>query len=354
MNQIRLLLLLTGIFFSSVNYAQIFINTGNPNLDKYKNSNPNAVIWQNGKNVPIPPNTPEEPKEQPKKVLKEVPIAKPEQKIAEEKPVPAKETAPVKASTTAPSTGAVADMQYPPNAVPGKCYARCIAPDKIEIKEEQVIDKPATIKIEKIPARYETVYDTVVVNPAFKKSVVTPAVYETITEDKLVTPGSQKWVKGKADKNCLSSNPKDCEVWCLKEVPAVYEKVTRKVEKIAAITNEIEIAAVTKVLPRKKLVEPARENKIEVPATYKTVMTKVVTAKGGYQEWKEVMCEQNVIDNKVAEIQTALKREGYDPGPIDNQMGGKTKEALIKFQQDKGLPVGNLNLETLKSLGVQH
>lgn len=352
MNQQRLLLLVICIFCGYVVNAQIFINTGNPNLDKYKNSNPNAVIWQGGKNVPVPPNTPEEPKEQPKKTTKEeAPAANQETKVVEEKKLPVKEVTPVKA-TTEPAPAS--DMQYPPNAIPGKCYARCIAPDQVEIKEEQVIDKPASFKIERIPARYETVYDTVVIKPAYKKNVITPAVYETITEDKLITPGSQKWVKGKADKNCLSSNPKDCEVWCLKEVPAVYEKVTRKVEKVAAVSNEIEVPAVTKVLPRKKLVEAARENKIEIPATYKTVMTKVVTAKGGYQEWKEVMCEQNVTDNKVAEIQSALKREGYDPGPIDNQMGGKTKEALIKFQQDKGLPVGNLNLETLKSLGVQH
>jgi hypothetical protein len=34
-------------------------------------------------------------------------------------------------------------------------------------------------------------------------------------------------------------------------------------------------------------------------------------------------------------------------------MGSKTKAALTKFQQDKGLPVGNLNIETLKALGVQ-
>ena len=101
------------------------------------------------------------------------------------------------------------------------------------------------------------------------------------------------------------------------------------------------------------MVEPATENKIEVAATYKTVMKKVLVKKGGYQGWKEVMCEQNATDNKIGEIQKALKREGYDPGPVDNQMGGKTKDALIKFQQDKGLPVGNLNTETLKALGVQ-
>ena len=33
-------------------------------------------------------------------------------------------------------------------------------------------------------------------------------------------------------------------------------------------------------------------------------------------------------------------------------MGPQTKAALAKFQKDKGLPVGNLNMETMKALGV--
>ncbi len=81
-------------------------------------------------------------------------------------------------------------------------------------------------------------------------------------------------------------------------------------------------------------------------------MKKVLVKKGGFQEWKEVLCEPKITDTKIADIQKALTREGYDAGPIDNQMGGKTKQALVKFQQDKGLPVGNLNMETLKALGV--
>ena len=329
---------------ASSTYAQIFINTGNPNLDKYKNENPNAVIWENGKTVPIPPNTPEEPaKEAPKKVVE---VKKEEPKIAEQ-PVMQQ---PVAQTTTATTNAPAGD--YPPNAIPGKCYARCLAPDQYEIREEQVIDKPASIKIEKIPAKYETVFDTVVLKEATTKTVNIPAVYENVTEDVLVTPASQKWVKGVADKNCLSANPKDCEVWCLKEVPAVYQKVTRKVEKTPASTKQVEVPAVTKIVPRQKMIYSAYENKIEIPATYKTVMKKVLVAKGGYQEWKEVMCEQNLTDTKIAMIQEALRREGYDAGPVDNQMGGKTKQALIKFQQDKGLPVGNLNMETLKALGI--
>lgn len=343
-------LILTALICASTTMymqAQIFINTGNPNLDKYKKENPNAVIWNEGNNIPIPANTPVEPTEKPKPEPKKQESAKP---AATEKTVEPtiQKTAPTPVATQNNAAG-----DYPPNAIPGKCYARCTAPDQYEYKEETVVDKPATFKIEKIPARYETVFDTVVVKPASTKTVTIPAQYQTVKEQQLVSPAKQEWVKGKADVNCLSQNPKDCEVWCLKEIPAVYKAVEKKLEVAPAITKEEVVAAVTKVVPRKKLIEPARENKTEVPATYKTVMNKILVKKGGYQEWKEVMCEQDVTDNKVKQIQEALKREGYDPGPIDNVMGGKTKEALAKFQQDKGLPQGNLNIETLNALGVK-
>lgn len=342
------LCLLGGLLVAAgTTHAQIFINTGNPNLDKYKNENPNAVIWDNGKNVPIPPNTPEEPaKEAPKKTAE---VKKEEPKTVA---APTVQQPVTPAAQNAPTTTSAPAGDYPPNAIPGKCYARCLAPDQYEIREEQVVDKPGSVKIEKMPAKYETVYDTVVLKEATTKTVNIPAVYETITEDVMVTPASQKWVKGVADKNCLSANPKDCEVWCLKEIPAVYQKVTRKVEKTPATTKQVDVPAVTKVVPRQKMIYSAYENRIDIPPTYKTVMKKVLVAKGGYQEWKEVMCEQNLTDTKIAAIQQALNREGYDAGPADNQMGAKTKQALIKFQQDKGLPVGNLNMETLKALGV--
>ncbi len=331
--------------------GQIFINTGNPNLQKYKSNDPNAVIWQNGQNVPIPPNTPTEPADLPKKAL-EV------KKTVEAKPT----TTPVVKEETKPATEQMimADVpkgttppDYPEWAVPGKCYARCVSQDQFEYKEEQVIDKPASFRIEKIAAKYETVYDTVIVKAAYNKVIPVPAQYDVISEQQLVTPATKRWVKGKGDMNCLSQNPADCEVWCLKEIPPVYKTVTRKIEKSPATSREELVPAVTKVVPRKKLVTPASENKIEIPATYKTVMQKSLVKKGGLQEWKEVLCQQDVTDNKVRAIQTALIREGYDPGTPDNQMGPKTKEALVKFQQDKGLPIGNLNFETLKALGVE-
>lgn len=37
-----------------------------------------------------------------------------------------------------------------------------------------------------------------------------------------ISPPSTKWVKRKADRNCISEDPNDCLVWCLIEVPAEY------------------------------------------------------------------------------------------------------------------------------------
>jgi peptidoglycan hydrolase-like protein with peptidoglycan-binding domain len=56
----------------------------------------------------------------------------------------------------------------------------------------------------------------------------------------------------------------------------------------------------------------------------------------------------------VQQVQEALKDQGYNPGPIDNVMGTMTKAALVKFQRDKGLPVGQLDMETLKALGIDY
>lgn len=326
--------------------AQIFINTGNPNLEKYKQQHPNAVIWEDGRTPQSATPAATTPAKQ----------AQPATQVSTQiqQPVKQQETTTASVAIRAPKVeDAPETTDYPLNAIPGRCYARCYQADVYENVPQMVIDKPASYHIEKVPAKYETVNDVVVVKPAYTKTVTVPAEYETITEDQLVTPAGKKWVKGKADENCLSADPKDCEVLCLVETPAVYKKVTRKIEKVAAYNKEVEVPAVTKTVPRRILIAEAYDNKIEIPATYKSVLQRVLVKKGGYQGWKEVLCQQDITESKIAAIQNALIREGYDPGVIDNQMGQQTRDALIQFQKDKGLPVGNLNIETLNALGVQ-
>lgn len=56
----------------------------------------------------------------------------------------------------------------------------------------------------------------------------------------------------------------------------------------------------------------------------------------------------------IMRVQLLLAKNGYDPGAIDGQLGPKMREALKKFQKDKGISqTGTLTTETLNALGVK-
>jgi len=291
---------------------------------------------------------------------------------------------------------------YPPNAEAGKCYAQCRVPAVYEWKSEQVLVTPEKKSLIKVPAKYEykdfqvLVKDAYVVKkviPATYKtesekvlvdegsSVVTvkPAVYKTETEVVEVEPARTEWKKGKADAGCLSADPEDCKVWCLVEIPAktktIYKKVLvtpatetvvkgdpkyktvySKVVDTPARVEERTVPAVYKTERKKVLVSPATTRETSTPPVYKTVKKKVLVSAERVGEWKEILCSNKVNSQKIAQIQRALIAKGYDVGPsgVDNVIGADTRAALLKFQKANGLPQGNLNIETLKALGVSY
>ena len=61
----------------------------------------------------------------------------------------------------------------------------------------------------------------------------------------------------------------------------------------------------------------------------------------------------NMLPSKVIEIQQALAREGFDPGPIDGIFGLNTAAATAAFQRVQGLVVdGQVGIQTANALGV--
>ncbi|MDQ2918819.1 MAG: peptidoglycan-binding protein [Verrucomicrobiota bacterium] len=55
----------------------------------------------------------------------------------------------------------------------------------------------------------------------------------------------------------------------------------------------------------------------------------------------------------VASVQSALQQAGYDPGPVDNTYGPQTRDALMRYQADNGLPqTGEIDEATLASFGM--
>jgi peptidoglycan hydrolase-like protein with peptidoglycan-binding domain len=60
----------------------------------------------------------------------------------------------------------------------------------------------------------------------------------------------------------------------------------------------------------------------------------------------------NLTPDGVRQVQQALQKKGYDPGPLDGILGPQTKEAVRKFQDFYGIKAsGEINNQTLYALG---
>ena len=138
---------------------------------------------------------------------------------------------------------------------------------------ERIMIKAPSTKIEVVPASYETVTETVLAKAESKKLVTVPAEYETVTETIEVSPATTKWVKRMADKNCLSADPNDCQVWALVKVPARYELIEKTVLKTPATTKEVTVPAEYQTVTKRVVKTPATTRTIETPAEYKTIVT---------------------------------------------------------------------------------
>ena len=120
-----------------------------------------------------------------------------------------------------------------------------------------------------------------------------------------------------------------------------------------AQTREVEIPAEYKTITKTVVKAAAKTTETTIPAEYGSYTTTAQTSGNSYAEWTEVLCDQNLTTAMIIQIQKALKAKGYDPGPIDDIIGVRTKAAILQFQKDKNLSTGNYrSIETLKALGV--
>ncbi len=199
---------------------------------------------------------------------------------------------------------------YPPNAVPGHCYARVLTPAKYQTTTEKVLVKEASERLVTVPAKYgyktqkvlvkepserivvvpatyKTVTEKVLVSPASERIVTVPAKYKTVTEKVLVAPASTVWKRGNKKPsragNCACTTG-DCdrlpgetgEVMCLVNKPAQYRTITKKVLVSPATTKTIPVPAVYKTVTKRVVDRPATTKTIPVPAVYKTVKVKTI------------------------------------------------------------------------------
>ncbi len=152
---------------------------------------------------------------------------------------------------------------------------------------------------------------------------------EEISEINILTkPAFTKWVKKKSSEICILYGKLDnqaCENWHLKDFPPRYKNIyivndTSKIKEFK--TTSIDIERIVK--------------------------------KSYLSEFRENVCPTICPSNLVGKIQFSLREKGYSlQGAKDNLMDDITKNAIMEFQKKNGLPVGNLNFETLKSMGIE-
>ncbi|ETX07633.1 peptidoglycan-binding domain-containing protein [Candidatus Entotheonella palauensis] len=69
--------------------------------------------------------------------------------------------------------------------------------------------------------------------------------------------------------------------------------------------------------------------------------------------WHPVLCHTQTTPEIVRQIQRALKQARYYHAAVDGIYGPQTRRAVKSYQRAKGLAVGGLTFETLKSLGLK-
>jgi hypothetical protein len=283
----------------------------------------------------------------------------------------------------------------PPNARPGQCFSRVLAPERYEAVTEEVIVQPPMEQVEIVPAEYDwqekeiiieegyetlevvparfsTRTETVIVEPEREEYRVVPAQYENREERVKVRDAYTTWKKGQGAITRVDSGTG--EIMCLVEIPAEYRTVSRRVMTSPPRTERVVVPAKSRTIERRvveqvatvrkvavpaksstvryqRMIAPPKERKLTIPAVKDTLTTQKLVSKATLR-WEEILCETNVTPGVVSNLQTALQREGLYNGAIDGRLGAETMAAIDAYQRKNALSTGGLTLETLRKLRI--
>ncbi len=240
-------------------------------------------------------------------------------------------------------------MEQVANAT-GEVMCLVEVPARYETLTKAVLEKPATTKVVDIPAVYETVQVQRLVSSASEKIVEVPADYTTVDKQVLVSEPLFFWLNSEevADDNAVVTGREIC----LTARPAEYVEVEREIVSKSAEAVFSEVPAITETIAVQRLTAPAAERRITMPAQTKAVSRQVQVAPASV-EWTQVLCKVNMTGKIISSLQEALKREGYDPGPVDGLIGKDTLRAMEQYQTTEGIDRGGITLELLEHLNIK-
>lgn len=220
-------------------------------------------------------------------------------------------------------------------------------PAKYKIITKKILKTPSVSQRITIPAEYETIKVKTLVTPAQEKRTAIPAEYQMVDKQVKESDGLIGW----REKGATGPGKLTGKLICRAKIDAKYKTITKQVIAAEATTRKEVVPAEEKLVKVNKLVSPAQEKRIEIPAVYSDVSTRNKVTDEKFA-WRQVLCETNTSQDVVTRLQRALEKIGLDPGPVDGVMGRQTYNAIEQFQLNKGLETGGLTLSTLEALNV--
>ncbi len=253
----------------------------------------------------------------------------------------------------------------------GQIMCRVQVPAVYKNVSRRVLVRPAQKIRTLVPATYKTVKQKKFIAPALYKAVHTPARYKT--QNYRVKTSNARYVwRGVL---CQTNAPKHYKKQSYRKAPKQYRQAPKQYRKAvvrtapkrkqynqsSGISYSSYLAVMNagssktklnsaKKMNKKAVLKKATKSKVKTSAPKKMPTKMTSPKKMDKQVTKQT--KKATKQSIVSGIQKALKAKGFDPGAMDGKMGPGTAAALKAFQSSRGLPVGQLNKDTFRALGL--
>jgi hypothetical protein len=211
------------------------------------------------------------------------------------------------------------------STVSGNYYALCIAPHKMEFNSDDIAPHPSAFIADSISRRVQPETNV------FVYEYNTKAIQKLDPpEIELKTEPATKWVRKKVNTTCLSSNPEDCLVWCLVEIPAATYKY-----KVVLDPND----------EKYDMVRPLAYGSWTLPNRKEPII--------GVIKWVEAPNPKEIDSAMIDQIWEFLQALGYPCGDESTALNQDILNAIDAYQTQHALARGAITNETLYEMGLQ-
>jgi len=233
----------------------------------------------------------------------------------------------------------------------GEIMCRVELPAVYDTFERQVVDKPARTTLVPIPEVKESYTVSLMDSDAMEKRTPIEATYEEVTKYEVLDDAKFSWVAS-APGDAAELGEHTGNVVCVKETPAVIKTIDQTLVASEGGFESKEVPAVYQDKAVEKLLTAASFTSTPITEIAKSFDTRTKITDSHF-EWRPVLCETNVTDGLIADLQSALIDKGYDLELTPGVISSDTFKAVEVFQQEENLPQGGLTMATLDALGIK-